>query len=79
MIATMIPPTFDLSTNQRQAFYLYADSPDGLENDETPSDTIRSDLHDVNLADNLQYTDTRPVAQLSKSLRGSGPFDHSQR
>jgi hypothetical protein len=50
-----------------------ADVPDSLEHNQTPSDTIRSDLHYIDLADNLEDTDTGPIAQLGKRLRSSGP------
>jgi hypothetical protein len=63
----MMPPTLDLVVGT-SLFTPSRDAPDSLEDNETSPDSVRGYLHYVDLADNLQYTDSCSVAELGKSL-----------
>jgi hypothetical protein len=50
-----------------------ASVPDSLKHNQAPSNSVGSDLHHVDLADNLKNTDSGPVTELGKRLPPSAP------
>lgn len=60
----MIPPTLDLIRVSDILVRSRINSPDGLEDNETTSDLVRGDLHDVDLAD-----DSRGIVRCIQSIQ----------